>query len=778
MYIKTKDEILGIIGGLFMNHQEYASRLDYIEEQLERGLPIKQVLKMLDELYAYKPVSVRYHQIKCKALMKRKVTEELLLEFEDKISKECIFEGNIELWQQIIEIYFTLNRAEEGERQQYLLNKLIKNADYLDEENKLNKIRKIFLEGNESQEILRKLEDQYFITCNRLMAYCVYFYRSFLYPETQEIEKKKLYENIDNMLYLSERLTEKIPMILIAENEQKEDYDLLAYILYAMHVPVYMIVDTVEIEGDYKWEDSVKISIDNQQIYKEGTAIWAISKTKDAKAAESNIPYLIDYICKEQTEEDFCMVISSNKILEELRIHKQISKRFERLSLYEARQIENEIGFGWSGDYYTYISKLYNYDVREWIDRETEYEFSIVIPVRNVTTTLEHTLRTCLEQNFSGNYEIVLSDNSVGENKGIYNLYKRLNNTKIHYYKTPRDLGLTKSFEYAYLQTKGNYIISIGADDAVLPWTLQILSILWKENKERNIVLWDRGFYAWSGFNDGQQNELVIPFRYRRGELNVQLWDSEECFAVAEKNPIMMYTLPNLYINSGFQRRYIKELYEKTGRLWDGRSQDIYMGVQNIAINKDILYLNYPLTLAGMSNNSIGALCVKIIREANNRERDQYHNILSGKGIYSYVLTDAERIIPFITSDVSAFFGCIIRVLAKGILKSDFCFGIKELKLVYGSLDRASDQLDKFIHEGYAIALLQGEAFQSEYENEILPILNEHIYVDIEQKKKQKKNKMYQEGFTEKGGVILDASRYGVTNIYEAVQLFKNFLHF
>jgi glycosyltransferase involved in cell wall biosynthesis len=84
-------------------------------------------------------------------------------------------------------------------------------------------------------------------------------------------------------------------------------------------------------------------------------------------------------------------------------------------------------------------------------------------------------LKTCIEQEYDGDYEIVLSDNSVEGHNVAYETYKKLNSDKIKYYKTPRDFNLTKSYEYAYLQTKGKYIISIGADDALLPWALSIL---------------------------------------------------------------------------------------------------------------------------------------------------------------------------------------------------------------------------------------------------------------------------------------------------------------
>ena len=53
------------------------------------------------------------------------------------------------------------------------------------------------------------------------------------------------------------------------------------------------------------------------------------------------------------------------------------------------------------------------------------------------------------------------------------------------------------------------------------------------------------------------------------------------------------------------------------------------------------------------------------------------------------------------------------------------------------------------------------------------------IYFLIQIVSEQKEDvRTYEEGFTKDDGIIIDASRYGVSNVYEAVQLYKNFIHF
>ena len=72
----------------------------------------------------------------------------------------------------------------------------------------------------------------------------------------------------------------------------------------------------------------------------------------------------------------------------------------------------------WAGDYLKYISYIYGFSVQEKLNQKAEYDFSIVLPVRNTTDTLRYTLITCLNQRYQGSYEVVLSDNSDSGNHG------------------------------------------------------------------------------------------------------------------------------------------------------------------------------------------------------------------------------------------------------------------------------------------------------------------------------------------------------------------------
>ena len=70
-------------------------------------------------------------------------------------------------------------------------------------------------------------------------------------------------------------------------------------------------------------------------------------------------------------------------------------------------------------------------------------------------------------------------------------------------------------------------------------------------------------------------------------------------------------------------------------------------------------------------------------------------------------------------------------------------------------------------------ASLHGEEFLKWFDDNIYSKALEPRVVDEEKLAELHKKKTYTEGKTELGGMILDASKYGVTNVYEATKLFE-----
>lgn len=765
--------------GANLNSDIYNGKLNELEKLIESGTSYDLAMKRIDELYCYKPVSMKLFQLKCKLLNKNNQSDIVINNYKDYYCVESRMDDNIGLWEQIVFAYEKTNMNDEAIRRNYMKKRLLNNNETFEEDGKLLEIKECFIQGEETLEIINELENYYYYTFNTLMACCLSLYKEKKYG--LDCENEERYINYPNRGYLKERLEEGCAVTIISEGEDKSDYDILVYILHNLNVPVYYISDIVKLDEEFDLKSSVAVSMENQQEYEACVAIPAIAKYIGEEYAGDNIPFLVDYLSREKTENDFTMVIASNSMLDKLRTNANIFKRFERLSKMDASYLEDKIGFGWSGDYYEYIRLIYGFNTRECVEAKSNVKYSIVVPARNATRTLYYTLKTCIEQDFDGTYEIVLSDNSTDGDKNVYNIYKELDCDKIKYYKTPRDLNLTKSFEFAYLKARGEYVIPIGADDGMLPWALRSIDIAWDKNsKDRNILCWDRGFYAWPGFNGGQQNQLTIPQYYKKNNIEGVIHSNETYKQAIKNQPDTMYMLPNMYLNSGFKRSYLKKIYDVTGKLLDGFSQDIYVGMQNLCIEKDFLYIKYPITIAGMSSSSIGALNNA---SCNDNSNGKELNVRKGSGyIYGKVVSGNENLIPGLGIDVCAVFRNIEQFMSKGLLPRDYYGNDDELCKVYEkcyiAMSILGDKFMKYIYWGNEATKQRGKEVHNWFLLNILPQAMNKRYFSLDDIEAKKKNKRYKEGFNENGGITIDASRFGVTNIYEATQLFKSFLHF
>ena len=96
----------------------------------------------------------------------------------------------------------------------------------------------------------------------------------------------------------------------------------------------------------------------------------------------------------------------------------------------------------------------------------------------------------------------------------------------------------------------------------------------------------------------------------------------------------------------------------------------------------------------------------------------------------------------------------------------------------YNSISVVGDKYTQYILEGLELSKTISEDFAVWYQQEILVRVEGISYINKEILKKSKSVKAYREGYCSGGGVILDATRYGVTNIYEAMKLFEEFLGF
>lgn len=757
--------------------QEYFSVLDKLKKILTVD-NAKDINVFLDAMFKVKPVRIEWFLLKGRVM---RLLAEDTSEIDSAVFYKYLFLQADNDIDELLEYLIEASEEDTLEKNRLILQQALKKS-FVNQDNTAEKViyetlndfvlnLKAFLDDNLSETNILDLINASYVQCDYI-AYAIF---TVLYETRfkKKIEIREWLRDTSNFSYFIERLKmNKKTFTVIAEDYNMIICQAISKALTMLGHEVYFInnLENIEVDQELPVSETLSVSIENIQKEELYSIIYPVNLTYNGKNLGNNRANIVDYINRNFAKDKMSLVICSGTLFESLCKDSLLKKNFQRLYAFHSNYFEANLTLGWSGDYLSYISDIYKFDAHEVFEKESECDFSIVIPVRNSSDTFEYTLKTCLNLRYQGPYEIVVSDNSSKDNHFVKDVVDKLSDSRIVYYRTPQELPLTKNFEFAFLKAKGEFILSIGADDAILPWSLDILKMLLEKCPEENVIQWDRGFYAWPGFNGGQENQFIVPYNYDKKNIDIARVTSGSMLKAVLDNPQSMYALPLLYINSGFRRRYLKIMLEKTGSLWNAFSQDIYTGIVNLSINENILKIKYPLTIAGMSGNSIGASCNTGLAKVSQfiRRKKVSPNMC--------VRSELERIIPNVWNDIGTLNNALIRGIVKDILPKSYLTEFYDLKKMYRSQIELLRVDDLMYEDNVRQFLIAAKNVGGEFEAWCKNLTEEKLNVCImyDNSKDEKPARTYSVGFTQSGGLILDASKFCVKNICDAVNLFEN----
>ena len=539
-------------------------------------------------------------------------------------------------------------------------------------------LKEKFLTGSLDADLLRALAEEYYVTRNMLayfvlmMAYCRVTgredYDDILIEDTGIPYPEPIFRG--NFGFLLRMFTDGNSnlFLLVGTAEERSDQQVLARALDILGQQAMLVCETAVTEraedlNAYALHCIQGARADGEQI------VLDVGRYRHADGREeSATPAVIRLLAKSTVQKAPLIVIARDNRMDELHAKDALAGDIQRLSYCLPPPFSYGFSFAWAGDYLTYIGYFYGESIEPLLNAPATCDFSIVIPARNSADTLRYTLETCLAIDYDGSYEIVLSDNSDEGRSEVRRLVEELNDSRIRYYKTPFVLPLAKSFEYAYLHARGAFIFSLGADDGVLPWALKYIRQAMEDYPSASVISWKRGFYTWPGFMPEGQDEQVV-----------QLVDSEQTERYAEyalcgdhanvfsKIKGCLYSLPLLYINSGFRRGYLREVLRRTGRILDGMCQDVYVGAVNLLLQERDIKIQCPLTIAGMSSQSQGYASGQFVSDV-----EDIPSVPSNSSIRirmgEYIPRYREMVIPYIVmADTFIFYMSVSRLGEFGI---------------------------------------------------------------------------------------------------------------
>jgi len=225
--------------------------------------------------------------------------------------------------------------------------------------------------------------------------------------------------------------------------------------------------------------------------------------------------------------------------------------------------------------------------------------FTVVIPTRERSDTLEHALHTCVIQDYD-NLEILVSDNfSQDRTREVVESYK---DPRIRYINTGRRLSMTDNFEFAlsHVPPKG-YVIYIGDDDGLLPNAIHDINAVIVETGAQ-VLRWDLPCYYWPTTGNKYANQLFI---YSLGSgITVRKSAAAIQNILSFKAPYSV--LPVMYTHSAVEYEVIRKIRGASGRFYHSMAPDVYSGFAIAGTIDSFVNSRRPYAIAGISHHSTG----------------------------------------------------------------------------------------------------------------------------------------------------------------------------
>lgn len=115
-----------------------------------------------------------------------------------------------------------------------------------------------------------------------------------------------------------------------------------------------------------------------------------------------------------------------------------------------------------------------------------EPEVSVIIPCFKRIDYLELSIKSALSQDFNGNYEIVICDNTpLEEESSNIEIVKKFNDARILYYRNEENIGMFGNWNRLIELARAPFVVFLHDDDILLPTALSdLISIQRKFNAD------------------------------------------------------------------------------------------------------------------------------------------------------------------------------------------------------------------------------------------------------------------------------------------------------
>jgi glycosyltransferase involved in cell wall biosynthesis len=225
---------------------------------------------------------------------------------------------------------------------------------------------------------------------------------------------------------------------------------------------------------------------------------------------------------------------------------------------------------------------------------------SLIIPTRERAETLFFALQTALDQ-VSNSYEVIVSDNFSQDN--TEQVVRNFNDPRLRYFNTGKRLSMSDNWEFALEKTRGEYIVYIGDDDAVMPGGINRLETLILE-RPSDAYMWGPSIYVWP-IDDRKATIAYLQPVQPIHEMNLQKMAS----SVIAHGGWRYYRIPGTY-HAAVSMKILDRIRKKTGRVFHTTQPDVFTSMAIPVFAKTCVNTGHAITLLGWSAKSNGAASI------------------------------------------------------------------------------------------------------------------------------------------------------------------------
>lgn len=241
----------------------------------------------------------------------------------------------------------------------------------------------------------------------------------------------------------------------------------------------------------------------------------------------------------------------------------------------------------------------------------------MIIPTRERAETLAYTIKTALNQ-ASKDYEILISDNFSQDN--THEIVSNFCDDRIRYVNPGSRLSMTDHWNFAVGHAKGEYIIIIGDDDALMPGAIDRF-IQATGAHSSNVYSWPTHVYFWPMGNAGAKiHHLAV-------KSPISTLDLKEKITFVTKYGLCNYLpLPHLY-HSAVHRSVLEKIHSHTGKYFQTSTPDVYMSYALPVFEDVSVNLGESITVVGHSPRSNSG---NLINPENSAEVNRFFKEYEG----------------------------------------------------------------------------------------------------------------------------------------------------